>query len=215
MEDKKDLVSGGEWKPPSLASPKQVHTRPTFADVWQEDLIAEHQLYTDEWRSSSDYFACHELLTNTVLNQSNIQITQCMCLFLHTLSGQSMLLREGAEKTYVRGMSQLVAFEGWVELLSMCHNLRSHLCISQEDSHSRSPETKHNITKIFFQDPLLNSHDKQFLSSRGYIVLDTPQSDLHMSETTFLFAHNGPWEVSSSLFASKVHFGMKLVQNSS
>ena len=120
MEVENGLVPGGEWKPPSLASLEQVHEGPTIAEISLEALIVKHQEYTDEWRSSSEYSACHKLLTNTVLNQSNIQITQCMCLCLDTLSGKSITRRLGVETRYCCAVSQLVAFEGWVELLSMC-----------------------------------------------------------------------------------------------
>ena len=124
MEHKNDLVAGEEWEPPSLASlpSSPIWSSSSIAEgVSLESLIAKHQKYTDTWRSSSGYSACHELLTNTVLKQESIQITQCMCLCLGSLSGQVGMICLG--ENYSRSMSQLVAFEGWVELLSMCLNL--------------------------------------------------------------------------------------------
>ena len=171
-------------------------------------MIAKHQKYTDAWTSSSGYSACREFLTNTVLKQANIHITQCMCLCLSSLSTQAY----ECDKDYSRPMSQLVAFEGWVDSLSMCQPILPHALFPEEDNYSPSPETKHDITKIVFQDPAFNALDKEFLSSRGYTVVDTPESDSYMSETTFLFSHEGVWEVSFSFFTLKLHFCIEYAQ---
>lgn len=98
---------------------------PVAEGVCLDSLIAKHQKYTDAWRTSSAYSACRELLINTVLMRKNIRITQCMCLCLGSLSTQQTVGR--GKKKYSHSMSQLVAFEGWVESLSMCQN---QSCIS-------------------------------------------------------------------------------------
>ena len=50
-----------------------------------------------------------------------------------------------------------------------------------------NPELRYKIEHIYFQEPEFNTLDEEFLRSRGYEVLHTPESDDRMSETTFLF----------------------------
>ena len=135
MEGGNDLVPGEEWKPPSLASDsflKRPWPQPIAEGVSLESLVAKHQKYTDAWTASSGYSACREMLTNTVLKQANIQITQCICLCLYSLSAD-----DSAPKHYNRSMSQLVALESWVDVLSMCQYLQSHNLPKQAITHHR------------------------------------------------------------------------------
>lgn len=120
-ESLESLRAGFPLSADFLSSIEEPSPESLTAAVSMESLIAKHQKYTDAWRSSSGFSACHELLTNTVLKQENIRVTQCMCLGLDTLSGRQMVPQ--GKKKYSRPMSQLVAFEGWVELLSMSQNL--------------------------------------------------------------------------------------------
>ena len=135
MKNDNDFVPGEEWKPPSLASdPDHCHSypEPIAEGVSLESLIAKHRKYTDRWTGSSGYFACRELLTNTVLKQTNIQITQCMSLCLSSLSAERDPDLGGTK--YSRPISQLVAFESWVDLLSMCQHLWSYSLFSEKDN---------------------------------------------------------------------------------
>jgi hypothetical protein len=47
--------------------------------------------------------------------------------------------------------------------------------------------SKHSIRHVYFQDPAFNSLDKEFLKSRGYTVLHTPEYEDFMTTETFLF----------------------------
>ena len=127
MDVENDLLPGEEWKPSSLAESFDYGSwpNPIAAGVSLGSLIAKHQKYTDAWTSSSGYSACRELLANTVLKQANIEITQCMCLCLSSLSTEA----HEFHKDYSRPMSQLVAFEGWVDLLSMCQPIASGIIL--------------------------------------------------------------------------------------
>ena len=127
---------------PSLGSP-------VAEGVSLDSLIAKHQKYTDAWRTSSAYSECRELLINTVLKQKNIRITQCMCLCLGSLSTQQTVGR--GKKKYSHSMSQLVAFEGWVESLSMCQN---QSCISLKGTITHDRQRRNTISPRSFSKTL-------------------------------------------------------------
>ena len=63
-------------------------------------------------------------------------------------------------------MAQLVAFEHWINLI------KTH------------QETQ---PQVFFQDPDFNALDCEFLTSRGYTVIETPKSNDVITEKSFLF----------------------------
>ncbi|MCJ1372292.1 hypothetical protein MMC20_003515 [Loxospora ochrophaea] len=67
---------------------------------------------------------------------------------------------------YNWSMYQLVAFESWITLL----------------------KTQHDIKHIYFQDPVFNSLDVEFLQSKGYTVIQNPKSESLLSSTTFLYS---------------------------
>jgi len=50
------------------------------------------------------------------------------------------------------------------------------------------PETHHEIQEVFFQDPVFNQSDTNYLESLGYTVLDTPLGLNKITQHTFLFA---------------------------
>lgn len=57
------------------------------------------------------------------------------------------------------------------------------------------PGTKHTISDIYFQDPAFNALDRAFLSSRGYMILHTPESETHVTENTLVFTPGTEWAV--------------------
>lgn len=58
------------------------------------------------------------------------------------------------------------------------------------------------IEKIYFQDPAFNILDEELLMSKGYEILQTPQSDDCMNETAFLFTPRVELPVEESSLAA-------------
>ncbi len=50
---------------------------------------------------------------------------------------------------------------------------------------------KHNIGKIYLQDPVFNVLDIEFLQLKDFTVIETPATDDLMSISTFLFIPYG------------------------
>ena len=108
------------WQPPSLSQSeckyrsweKKISLGKTL-----EYLTANHQRYTDTWRASEGFSSSRTLLENTVLKQETVTITQVVCLCLGSLSSFHMYMDHLGNKTYDHAMSQLVALEGWIEIL--------------------------------------------------------------------------------------------------
>lgn len=57
---------------------------------------------------------------------------------------------------------------------------------------------RHNIQKIYFQDPVFTEVERAFLRSLGYTVLEDPAACEKMSAETFLFAPFLPYDVAAS-----------------
>ena len=91
--------------------------RPVFKDIDFDVITVKHQKYTDIWRGSEAYKASFNLIEQTVLPQKHLDVTICMCLGLGSFTGVHG--KEFGEENRNRVLSQLVAFEGWVEQLSM------------------------------------------------------------------------------------------------
>ena len=87
-----------------------------------DTLLAEHERYTKAWKASDAYRELYEFFTDVLLNINTFQITSCMCLCLGSMTAQwpnvEWLYRGGRDHPCVRSLSQLVAFESWIELLS-------------------------------------------------------------------------------------------------
>lgn len=91
--------------------------RPVFKDMNFDVITVKHQKYTDIWRGSEAYRASFNLIEQTLLKQKHLEISLCMCLGLGSFTGVHD--KEFGEESRNRALSQLVAFEGWVEQLSM------------------------------------------------------------------------------------------------
>lgn len=65
-----------------------------------------------------------------------------------------------------------------------------------------SAETKFTIEHVYLQDPHFSALDEEFLRSKGYEILHTPESDHHISESTFLFTPGAEQAVEESSLAA-------------
>ena len=81
-----------------------------------ESLTAEHARATIDYRASRMYRNTAEIFQQTVLQQSRLRVSSCICLCLGSLSGPPEDKSEDPENKEI--LSQLVGFEGIIHLLS-------------------------------------------------------------------------------------------------
>ena len=103
-----------------------------------------------------------------------LKISNIICLGLGSLSGAvgrcccTPTTPEAEVEANTEAMAQLVFLEEWIK------QLRTRFEIPD--------------SKIYFQDPMFNSVDREFLTSLGYTVISSPASSSILNNETFLFA---------------------------
>lgn len=161
---------------------------PVPKDASLETLSEQHQILNKYWMESPEFHSFKELFINVILKQERLMVSSGMCLGLGSLTADwhGKPHRSGTEN---RSLCQLIAFEACIELLRKYLAFESSTCILMP------PGTKYAIGDIYFQDPVLNELDRAFLSSRGYVILNTPESESHVTENTFVFTPGAEWVV--------------------
>lgn len=115
----------------------------------------------------------------------DLKISNIICLGLGSLSGAvgrcccCPTTPEAEVKANTEAMGQLVYLEEWIK---------------QCRKHFELPDTK-----IYFQDPMFNALDREFITSLGYTVIISPTSSWILNNETFLFA---PWLEEVPLYIS-------------
>ncbi len=162
------------------------HPIPKDASV--ETLLEQHRILHEYWRLSPESHSFKELFVNVILKQEKLKVSSGMCLGLGSLTAdwEGKSHGKGMEN---RSLCQLVAFEACIELL------REYLTVESSKRTLIIAETKHAISDIYFQDPAFNALDRAFLLSRGYMILHTPESETHVTESTFVFTPGTEWDV--------------------
>ena len=134
-------------------------------------IAAKHTEYGRRWRESEAYKQSAGFIQSTLLPLENLYIDCCICLGLGSFTMDEPLLHHGPDPR--RALSQLVAFESWIELL----------------------KARFLIHRIIFQDPRFLHSDRQFLENQGYEVLEEPACEALVSSSTFLYASYTPIHV--------------------
>lgn len=88
---------------------------PVFQGITFDTISARHQGFKDAWKLSAWYHACYKAIEETVFAQASLNITTCMCLGLGSFTG---IRRKSKGHGRDVSLSQLVAFECWVDQLS-------------------------------------------------------------------------------------------------
>lgn len=141
-----------------------------FRSLSLEEVSHEFGRSLKEWEDST----CPQVLSRMFALEQHlfpsIVITQCICIALGTFA-RVFISREddcfyGSSDEANSPMRQLVALTRMLELL----------------------RSTHTITDVYFQDPLLNEVETEFLTRVGYKVLQNPQAKGETTNTTFLFA---------------------------
>ena len=112
----------------------------------------------------------HDLFTQP----RGLKISNIICLGLGSLSGAvgrcccATTTPEAEVRANTEVMAQLVFLEEWIE------QIRKHFEVPD--------------SAIYFQDPMFNSLDREFLNSLVYTVISSPDSTFILNKETFLFA---------------------------
>ena len=133
--------------------------RPFYPDIDLEVLCSEHSKQCQAWECSEAYHKSRPIFQETLNRISPQKIRNCLCLDLGSFSSEHW--------TPKAAIARLVAFEGWVAMIA-----------KHQDS----------IPLVFFQDSFFTALDREFLTSKGHVVIDTPASGEVVTEDTFLFA---------------------------
>lgn len=80
-----------------------------------ETLRARHWKLTQEHKASDLYLDITGMFRDFILKQPSLEVTNCICLGLGSLSGKDMY---DSDDQSGQSLSQLVAFEGMIDLLS-------------------------------------------------------------------------------------------------
>lgn len=152
------------------------------------NTVGTAQILNKYWMESLEFHSFKELFINVILKQGRLKVSSGMCLGLGSLtaSWDGKPHGSGSEN---RSLCQLVAFEACIELLREYLTFEPSMCILMHAG------TKNTISDIYFRDPVLNELDRAFLSSRGYVILNTPESESHVTENTFVFTPGADWVV--------------------
>ncbi|KAL8790570.1 MAG: hypothetical protein Q9195_006314 [Heterodermia aff. obscurata] len=138
--------------------------QPILLSMTLQKLQEQYYQSTQKWEESEPGRISAAVLRGVLNEQINLKITSCVALGLDSFSG-------GLERPWGpladAPMSQLVTFASWIKIF-------------QEHFQSRP--------KVYFQDPEFNDLDREFLTSLGYAVIDTPASNDVLTEESFLFA---------------------------
>lgn len=103
-----------------MDSDYEAWARPVLKDMTFNVITVKHQEFTRAWKKSSTYKACYRVIEETIFRQERLKITACMCLGLGSFTGVHH--KKDGPAWRDRSLSQLVAFECWVDQLSI-HSL--------------------------------------------------------------------------------------------
>ena len=138
--------------------------QPILPGMTIQKLREQYHESAQKWENSEPGRISAAVLGDVLNEHANLKITSCVALGLGSFSGD----RERSWGLLADApMSQLVAFTSWIKIF------REHFQSSLE---------------VYIQDPEINDLDKEFLTSLGYAVIDTPASNDVLTEESFLFA---------------------------
>ena len=140
-------------------------------------LIKTHKEMTADWRESTEYVGQKVFFANKLLPLRTLHLNNAISLGIGSFSA----ITDDSVGEYIQGnrnrrrsMAQLIAFESFLEILALQHDIH--------------PE-------IVFQEPLFTEEDVEFLTGLGYKVVDNPDGLDMITENTFLFAPGILWIV--------------------
>ena len=126
-----------------------------------KSMVDLHVTLKEAWEASPQHLEFSAAITKAM--HKPLRITSCMCLGLGSLCGELGPLEP--PNLAANPMKQLITFETSISMLRQ----------------------QHNISHVYFQDPVFNAVDRAFLESRGYTILESPASNTVLNEETYLF----------------------------
>ena len=137
-------------------------------------LEQRHHDQTVRLSGSKTLMQILDVAHNLFTKPHTLEISNIICLGLGSLSGAvgrcccTPTTPETEVEANTEAMAQLVFLEEWIK------QLRTRFEIPD--------------SKIYFQDPMFNSLDREFLTSLGYAVISSPASSSILNNETFFFA---------------------------
>lgn len=143
--------------------------RPIRKGADLKSVVDLHSTLKTAWEASPQHFKFCAAVTKAM--KKSLRITSCLCLGLGSLCSE--LGRFETHNLSAIHMNQLIAFETSISMLRQ----------------------QHEISHVYFQDPVFNPVDRAFLESRGYTMLESPASNTVLNEETYLFMPYVPFGV--------------------
>lgn len=140
------------------------------------DRVRKH--YAPIWRGSNCFKSLSRIFEQDILRAENINITQCVCLGLGSMTAGSE--SSSYELAVLISILEILGTAARIQKCSIRYALPANPDLSTGK--------KHHIRDIIFQDPIFNSLDEAILKSFGYTVVETPDAFFKINNTTFLFA---------------------------
>ena len=151
------------------------HEQPLAPSLSLHRLNDLYEDYIQKWESSEACRISRTVFQDVLNKKTTTPIDICMCLGLGSFSGETFSGKsEENENPWDVPMSQFVAFENWVAMINAHQG---------------------NKPRVFFQDPDFNALDREFLTGKGCIVIDTPNSNEVTTPETFLFTPGACYSV--------------------
>lgn len=144
-----------------------------------ELITAMHDKVTSTWKASPMYESCCKAIEETVLKQEKLIVTNCICSATTSFTRIKTELLESP-------LGLVVVFESCVAQLST----RYPVLVVWYSKLNNTAGTRYDIQNVYFEKTYLNELDEEFLTSRGYQVIEQKELDTYITESTMLFT---PW----------------------
>ena len=164
--------NGSQWpEEECLQDYKGVDHGQPIGSLWNLPRLKDlYEDYLQQWENSEACRISRAVFQDVLNEKTSTPINNCICLGLGSLSGEL----EGEENPWDVPMSQFVAFENWVTVIG---------------------EHQKKKPRVYFQDPSFNALDREFLTEKRFIVIDTPDSNEVITPETFLFTPGACYNV--------------------
>ena len=129
-----------------------------------------YKILAHNWETSSCRKELVDWLDGNLLKSDLLNVDQCICTGIGSFTGSH---DPNYPADCKRPMYQLAAFQTILEML----------------------KRRFDSQEVYFQDPAFNTLDKEFLQSRGYRIVTSPEAYDRMTASTFLYAPCNEWFV--------------------
>jgi hypothetical protein len=174
-EDGWTHVADKSWK--SMMSKEKSHAavESPLADMTLEEMVKEHDRYSQQWESS-DACAKLKIILSSTENEGRCVVENAICLGLGSLQALSMEWRRSSH-------TQLAA-------LTTIRDTLSKLTVTNcsPEKQDTTDEALDLTGQMIVQDPRFTDLDKSLLESMGCKVVDHPEAFRHLNKNSLVYA---------------------------